>query len=825
MKRNIRHGRERRDIALIALINMNDHTGKNLVNGHSPSVADSGAGSAFLSSSERPSSSRRATDTPASLRTASVIVNTYNRASYLRNCIRSIAYQSYPRVELIVVNGPSTDDTESVLEGIKSRGLAFKIARCANRNLSESRNIGIAEAAGDVVFFIDDDAVAHPEWVARLMSTYDHPAVGAAGGFTIDHTGVTFQCRYTVCNRHGNARFFQLIDPTAILEGLRNFSYPSLLGTNCSFRRKDLLAINGFDEAYAYFLDETDVCLRLFERNLRIVSVPNAFVFHKYAASELRTVEKIPNSLRAPAKSKAHFVIKHAAGQSPELGPALTTGGEMGELEHYTNELQFSNRWHLDHKKISAEHYLRLDNDLRLGIAEGIRSGMDCVQEAHGDCELAKTKSLDNRRAFLPLGDEKRASEIRNRLKIYFVSQGYPPKDTAGIARWTHECARALTARGHEVHVLTRGTTTTNVDYVDGVWIHAVADSIPEEQLLPSPIDIPDSVACRAAAVFAEVERAEKIWGVTLVSAPIWDLEGLYCAKYLSKPVITSLHTTYLLALPSKPDWLDRPTYRQNHVAKVIEGERWLLNHSNRILANSREVLREIDTAYQLDLDHDKSRVRVVPHGIADSHIDLEPVQEPLARENVISVLFVGRVETRKGLDQLLRALLRLPRTGFKVNVNVVGSWPTEHDSYAQKIKALARELAAKRNGVTVNFAGYASDEVLLEYYAGADIFVAPSRFESFGLILIEAMRGGCPVIATNIGGMREIVDENTGFLIDVDDHEALAMRLENLITNSVLRKEMGRAGRRKFEAEYTADKMALSLESYYRELLQEVNS
>jgi len=748
------------------------------------------------------------------MKTASVVINTYNRAAYLRNAVRSIASQSYPEIELIVVNGPSTDDTEAVLEEVRGSGLQIKTARCANRNLSESRNIGIAEAAGDVVFFIDDDGVAHPDWVARIMSAYDDPEVGAVGGFTIDHTGITFQCRYTVCDQYGNATFLNLIDPTQMLDALHGFSFPSLLGTNSSFRRDQLLAINGFDETFAYFLDETDVCLRIFKRHGKILTVPQAFVFHKYAPSDLRSVERIPQSLFAPAKSKAYFVIKLGARRPDESNPALAA---HAELERYSREIQFSNRWFLDHKKIAAEHYFRLDDNVRKGVSEGIRAGLDVTDDV---ATGTKKTDLNKGSHFKPLTGPERAQQVRKRLRIYFVSQGFPPQDTSGIARWTHECAKALTARGHEIHVITRSSTTNFVDYIDGIWIHSVVDEFPENQILPAPVEIPESLARRSSAVFTEIKRAEGVWGVDVVSAPIWDLEGLYCVKYLQKPVITSLHTTYLLALPSKPDWLDRPDYRRNHVDKVIAAEKWLLNTSARILGNSSEIVREIDSAYGVALKNDSQRVSVIPHGIA-STTSASGADGRSQAGTALSVLFVGRIEQRKGVDQLLRALLRLRGSKFKVNVNIVGAWPSQTDRYAQLVSSLAKEVSAKRKDISITFTGYASEEVLLRHYESADIFVAPSRFESFGLIVIEAMRGGCPVIASDIGGMREIIDGTTGCLVKVDDPESLASSLDKLITDQALRTQMGEAGRKKFAATFTADVMAAQLETYFRGMVQ----
>ena len=128
----------------------------------------------------------------------SVIVNTYNRAEVLSSCLTALLHQKYDDFEIIVVNGPSTDRTSDVLYRFKD---LIKIASCSEVNLSISRNIGISCSAGDIVAFIDDDAVAHPEWLARLAVRYADPRIGGVGGYTLDHTGITFQAEPSAIER------------------------------------------------------------------------------------------------------------------------------------------------------------------------------------------------------------------------------------------------------------------------------------------------------------------------------------------------------------------------------------------------------------------------------------------------------------------------------------------------------------------------------------------------------------------------------------------------------------------------------------------------
>ena len=96
-----------------------------------------------------------------------------------------------------------------------------------------------------------------------LLSGYDNPRVAGVGGFIRDPTGVQFQSRVVVCDRFGDAEHFKNLAAADVRHEPGCDRYLSLTGCNSSFQRAALLEIGGFDEEYAYFLDETDVCLRL----------------------------------------------------------------------------------------------------------------------------------------------------------------------------------------------------------------------------------------------------------------------------------------------------------------------------------------------------------------------------------------------------------------------------------------------------------------------------------------------------------------------------------------------------------------------------------
>jgi glycosyltransferase involved in cell wall biosynthesis len=720
---------------------------------------------------------------------------------------------------LVVVNGPSTDNTVQVLDEIEESGIRLKRAECTARNLSASRNIGINKTSGDVVLFIDDDAVAHPSWVARLIAKYDDPLVGAAGGFTFDHTGVAFQRRYTVCDKFGNAHLFNAIDFPPLLGKLGRFLFPSLLGTNCSFSRAVLEDIGGFDEIFEYMLDETDVCLRVVEHERRVVTVPDAYVFHKYAPSDTRTLTNVPKALLAPARSKAYFCYKHASRTS---GDVLNVD-VVGELEKYRKDMNFSIKWFLDHKQISPARYVKLAADLSNGIADGMRIGLSIrVTPLLG--AIAAVIGAPNT-PYTPVMGEPASTTAGRALRVYFVSQGFPPHDTAGIARWTHECARELCRRGHEVHVITRSRTlSSHVDYLDGVWVHSVADAFDDELTFAPPVPLPASIARRASAVLKEIQRSQGIWGVDIVSAPIWDVEGIMCAAHLRVPVVTSLHTTYKLVAPYKPEWTRNESFKSNHVEKVIRAEYWLLRNSVAILANSKEIVEEINKLYDGVLAGRRNGVTHIPHGLG------APIQVAAGKGSKavptasgrIKLLFVGRIEERKGIDVLLAALNLLPELLASIQVDIVGAQVNETGAYAAKVRRLADELKRRSSSVSVVFHGYVPDADLERHYSGCDIFIAPSRFESFGLILIEAMRHGVPVIASDIGGMREVITDSVdGYLVGVDNSAQLAARIKLLVERADLRAQVGRAAKTTFESRFAARHMAAMIDKTFESIVE----
>ena len=731
--------------------------------------------------------------------TVSVVINTYNRARTLPATLAAMAWQRHPRFEVIVVNGPSTDATEEVLACHAGR---IRIARCPDANLSMSRNIGLAMAAGDIVAYTDDDAVPEPDWLDALCGPYADPAVGAVGGFIRDHTGFAWQCRVTACDRYGdNEGFVDLVQAQqagVASHGPGAERYLSPTGANSSFRREALLGIGGFDEAFAYFLDETDVAVRLIDAGWAVTYAPRAEVHHKYADSHLRDASRIPRSILQPARSKAYFCIRHAAPQDglPKV---------IDYLAAYRRDRRRDKDWLLQNGLIDAPHHARLVAEIDRGTELGVTDGLRC----------AAGRLFTGTAATDPLLPFPVLRPPHDRLRLCFLSQDYPPGPVGGIAIWTHTMATALAARGHEVSVVTRSEGHHRVDFEAGVWVHRIPLRQHAGREAPLMPDLPGLVADWALTAHDEVLRIRVRRGLDLVSAPIWDVEGAACLADGTLPVVTSLHSTYRLVLPSKRKWQEDAVYRRLHVDKLIAAEAWMLDRSRMILANSTAILRDIEAAYGITLD--SARVRLVPHGLPD-----EAPATPPQRAAGCRILFVGRFETRKGIDILAAAIPRVLDMRPEAHVVLVGDPDVDEDGRGPTYRARIGALVARYPG-RVEMTGVLPREALVEQYARADIFVAPSRYESFGLIFLEAMMHGAACVGTRAGGIPEVVEDGTtGLLVPPEDPAALADALARLAGDAALRRRMGEAGLAAYRRSFTAERMAEMAEAPYRDAARE---
>ncbi len=206
----------------------------------------------------------------------------------------------------------------------------------------------------------------------------------------------------------------------------------------------------------------------------------------------------------------------------------------------------------------------------------------------------------------------------------------------------------------------------------------------------------------------------------------------------------------------------------------------------------------------------------VIPNGIDLGYFGAEAAPVPEFKDGKLNILFVGRMEKRKGLKYLLEAFGRVKWDFPNIRLIVVG--PGNLDKYCHRVMS-------ERNLQDVVIAGAVDYKTLSSYYHTADIFCTPATGkESFGIVLLEAMAASRPIVATAIPGYSFIVKNgHQGLLVPPRDPEALAAALAVLIQNPELRKEMGARGRAAVD-QYRWDKVAKQVLDYYGTTIEAAN-
>jgi glycogen synthase len=718
-------------------------------------------------------------------RTVSIIINTDGRADSLKVTLNSLRYLNYPVFEVCVVYGPTLDGTRELLN---AKAAELKVAHCPVRNLSVSRNIGMAMASGEILAFLDDDSIPEPEWLG-IVKQFDDPEVGASGGFLYDHTGVDFQWRFGTANRLGRADK-SWDRPTPEFNFPFSSNFPHLMA-NSAFRKSAVLDVGGFDEHYEYFLDETDVICRLVDRGWRIAQVAGACVHHKFKASHIRK-QGIFQSWYAIVRSKIYYSLINTHGHHGIL-TAITDAQEL--INNFKSNLDSAISTGLasdeDRKKFCREVDLAWRDGLMLGFANR-RQLMD--REA-----LRRFEG-----PFLPFQNLQPPSKRRT---FCLLSQTYPPGSIGGIGRYVHQLARSMAAFGHQIHVLTRASDRDVVDFEDGVWVHRMRQ---QPNSAPKGLTVPKHIWDYSAAMLAEVKRISESRTVDAVYAPIWDCEGIAFILDGKYPLVTGLQTTLHFWLKSEKHRMSEPQFMVSFAQPMLALEKLILENSAGVHAISAAIAHEIETAYEVQFH--ANRIAVIPLGQEDW--SAFPLKEPDARaEGTLRVLFVGRLEERKGIDVLLGVLKRIMPLYPAVQVDIVGNDSLAGPGNVTYRAAFEIDKDAQSFRDRVRFHGEVDDERLRGFYRACDIFVAPSRFESFGLILSEAMMFGKPVIACRAGGMVEIVDDGvTGLLAEPGNLTSLETCLVRLIEDQQLRCKIGALARQRYERLFTPERMAKQL-------------
>jgi D-inositol-3-phosphate glycosyltransferase len=226
----------------------------------------------------------------------------------------------------------------------------------------------------------------------------------------------------------------------------------------------------------------------------------------------------------------------------------------------------------------------------------------------------------------------------------------------------------------------------------------------------------------------------------------------------------------------------------------------------------------------------DPDRVVVIPLGVDPAMFRPIPRADALAAMGIDLpqpnrlVLFVGRLDPVKGLDTLLRAMCELtelePELSKTLSLVVIGGDTDESGAdLGEELECLDKLKDEVGLSDLVAFVGSRAQDTLAYYYSAADVCVVPSYYESFGLVALEAMACGTPVIASRVGGLQHTIEDGVnGFLVPSGDHQALAEKLRKLLCDAELRERLATNARRSTRS-YTWQVVADRILNVYQDL------
>ncbi len=404
-------------------------------------------------------------------------------------------------------------------------------------------------------------------------------------------------------------------------------------------------------------------------------------------------------------------------------------------------------------------------------------------------------------------------------------------KETGGMNVYVRDLARELARRGHRVDVYTRSqdpavprivgengnTAALDPSHAEGLGRGGRVIHVPAGLEQPySKHQVYDHLPEFVDGVLAQAEADGIRYDVLHSHYWLSGAAARELRRHWGAPIVHMFHTLGEM----KNAVAQRPEERETSRRIEVEGE--IMGFADALVAATPVEEEQLVRLY----DADPARIHVISPGV-----DVErfyPIPTETAKEQVgicpdrRTILFVGRIEPLKGVDNLMRAIAivvgKRPELRVGLCVPIVGGDPdrVRQDDEMARLQELREELGI---GDVVTFLG-AKDQAALPYcYSAAEMVVMPSDYESFGMVALEAMACGTPVIASDVGGLSYLVRHGrTGYRVPARNPKALAAKITRLLTDEGLRRRIGQRAVCWAES-YAWPRIADRIEGLYGEL------
>lgn len=389
-------------------------------------------------------------------------------------------------------------------------------------------------------------------------------------------------------------------------------------------------------------------------------------------------------------------------------------------------------------------------------------------------------------------------------MQILVLSWEYPPKSVGGLAQHVYHLCNALANIGEEVHIITVGGPETPLfEKVNQVNVHRVH---------PYQLSAPDFrtwiLQLNISMLEYAINLVNKMGNIDLVHAHDWLVAyaGRAIKHAYKIPMVTTIHATE----SGRNHGLHNE--EQRYISDV---EWWLTYEAWRVIVCSQYMRQELKGIFQLPED----KLKVIPNGVNPDDFKTSAGIEELKKKNAPKgervIFFIGRLVQEKGVHVLLDAVPKIVAHSGPVKVLIAGEGPRK-DFLMYKARAMGIENL-------VDFVGYVNDEARNKLFKMADVAVFPSLYEPFGIVALEAMAAGTPVVVSDSGGLGEIVQHGVnGLKAYVGSADSLADNILNIFNQKGLAEKLQKRAFTEVRDIYSWSAIAHETSGVYREVISQ---
>jgi glycogen(starch) synthase len=387
-------------------------------------------------------------------------------------------------------------------------------------------------------------------------------------------------------------------------------------------------------------------------------------------------------------------------------------------------------------------------------------------------------------------------------MKVGTLTWEFPPRVVGGIARHCEGLAKALVKQNHQVHLFTLDFPgSPNYEEMDGVKVYRASTELGHPNFLTWVLLFNHFLTKRMADVAHQVD-----FDVMHVHDWLAAFSGISFKHYMKKPMVLTVHSTEV----GRAQGLHSPdSFSINGI------EWWAMYEADKVIVCSQSMKDEICGHFNLPQD----KVDVIPNAIDATKYQTSVDREAVRQRYGVGygeklILCVGRLVPQKGIEYFIRAIPSIAQRYPEAKFIIVG------EGWSRDI--LEAEAHASGQNRKIQFTGFASDQEVINLMTSADVLVVPSIYEPFGIVALEGMATGVPVVASKVGGLAEVIEhDRTGLFVYPKNPESIAWGIDRVLSDPGHAKWLTENAKEKLHKAYSWEAVAMKTVDVYRKVVE----